>query len=137
MIDTFYYQKCLYSFLTWRLFCLKSAGERQHDTIDSINIFFLALTFNWQNINKDHILSIGCIDLYIFRSLQLWFYPINYLKISWSHSPCVLKKEPGFGQGRMFIKTESKIHVIISVLPGAMVLIAAGSSISSSLSSWK
>lgn len=65
------------------------------------------------------------------------FYQRNYLKVSQSHSHCVLKKEPGFGQRRMFIKIESKIHVIISVFLGAMVLLTAVSSARSLLCSRK
>lgn len=61
----------------------------------------------------------------------------NYLKVSWSHIHCILKKEPGFGQRRMLVKIESKIHVIIRVFLGAMVLLTAVSSISFSLCSWK
>lgn len=44
----------------------------------------------------------------------------NYLKVSWSHIHCILKKEPGFGQRRMLLRIESKIHVIIRVFLGAM-----------------
>lgn len=56
---------------------------------------------------------------------------------SQSHIHYVLKKEPGFGQRRLFIRIESKIHVIISVFLGAMVLVTAVSSVLSSLCSWK
>ena len=76
-------------------------------------------------------------EIQICGVLQLWFYHRNYLKVSQSHSDCVLKKEPGFGQRRMFIRIESKIHVIISVFLGAMVVLPAVSYVRSSLCSWK
>ena len=80
------------------------------------------------------------IDIQISGSLQLWFCQRNYLKLSWSYILCALKEEQGFGQRKMFIKIESKTHVIISVFLGAMVLLTATSSICCSLlflCSWK
>lgn len=76
-------------------------------------------------------------EIEIYGGLPLWFCHRNSLKVSQSHSHCVLKKEPGFGQRRMFIKIESKIHVIMSVFLGAMVLLPVVSTVPSSLCSWK
>lgn len=107
--------------LTWRESCIGSTEES--------TIVLIAFTLNWQNINEELIISICW-----YRNLDLWRFTITVLSKKSFKSQLVsyslwIKMKPGLGQRRIFIEIESKIHAIISVFLGAMVLLPTVSSL--------